>query len=317
MLVSILIPCYNAERWVAQAIESALAQTWPEKEIIVVDDGSTDSSLEIIRRFSGHVRWETGPNLGSNAARNRLLGLARGKWLQYLDADDYLLSNKVASQMAFVGANRDADLVFGPVTLEHHGAHEVRRELLPIPEPHDPWVLLARWYLPQTGALLWRHEAIVDVGRWKPDQPCCQEHELYLRLLMAGKQFRYSDSGGSIYRQWDEHTVCKRDKPEVRRRRLDVEQQAEVFLRQRGELTPARQWAINQARFEIARTAWQTDRAEAKLIATTIQQSQPDFIPSGAAAPRHYQALYRLMGFQATEVMAEWRRRTLGIPNTA
>ena len=55
-LVSILIPCYNAERWVAQAIESALRQTWPEKEIIVVDDGSTDASLAIIQSFGDRIR---------------------------------------------------------------------------------------------------------------------------------------------------------------------------------------------------------------------------------------------------------------------
>ena len=90
VLVSILIPCYNAERWIAQAIESALAQTWSEKEVIVVDDGSTDHSLEVIRQFDGRISWETGLNRGGNAARNRLLELARGEWLQYLDADDYL-----------------------------------------------------------------------------------------------------------------------------------------------------------------------------------------------------------------------------------
>ena len=102
MLISILIPCFKAERWIAQAIESALAQTWPEKEVIVVDDGSTDGSLEVIKSFGDRIRWETGPNRGGNAARNRLLELARGEWLQYLDADDYLLSNKVTEQMEFL-----------------------------------------------------------------------------------------------------------------------------------------------------------------------------------------------------------------------
>src|SRR5438128_899411 len=100
-LVSILIPCYNAERWIGEAISSALAQTWSEKEIIVVDDGSTDGSLQQIRKFDGLVRWETGPNRGGNAARNRLLELAKGEWLQYLDADDYLLPDKIAKQMEF------------------------------------------------------------------------------------------------------------------------------------------------------------------------------------------------------------------------
>src|SRR5206468_2833779 len=101
-LVSILIPCYNAERWIAQAIDSALAQTWPAKEVIVIDDGSTDGSLEIIKSFGDRIRWETGPNRGGNVARNRLLELSLGEWLQYLDADDYLLDDKVGKQIEFL-----------------------------------------------------------------------------------------------------------------------------------------------------------------------------------------------------------------------
>src|SRR5678815_984429 len=98
-LVSILIPCYNAERWIRQCIESALDQTYPNKEVIVVDDGSKDASLEVIKSFGDRIRWETGPNRGGNAARNRLLQLAKGEWLQYLDADDYLLPEKISRQM--------------------------------------------------------------------------------------------------------------------------------------------------------------------------------------------------------------------------
>ena len=215
-LISILVPCFNAERWVAQAIESALAQSWPEKEVIVVDDGSEDGSLDVIRGFGDRIRWETGPNRGGNAGRNRLLELARGEWLQYLDADDYILPDKVARQMGVPALDSKTDVVFGPITLEHWSETGSRCELLPIPEPHDPWVLLARWYLPQTGASLWRKQAILDVGGWKNDQPCCQEHELYLRLLMAGKRFTYCSSNGAVYRRWGEHTVCKRNKAEVR-----------------------------------------------------------------------------------------------------
>src|SRR6266487_4648219 len=93
-LVSVLIPCFNAEKWVGQAISSALAQTWSNKEVLVVDDGSTDGSLEIIRSFGASIRFESGRNRGANVARNRLLELAKGEWLQYLDADDYLLKTK-------------------------------------------------------------------------------------------------------------------------------------------------------------------------------------------------------------------------------
>jgi glycosyltransferase involved in cell wall biosynthesis len=317
MLVSILIPCFNAERWVAQAIESALAQTWPEKEVIVVDDGSTDGSLDVIKSFGAHIRWETGPNRGGNVARNRLLELARGEWLQYLDADDYLLPDKITRQMEFLADHPVTDVVFGPVALEHWSEKGSKREPLPIPEPHDFWVLLARWYLPQTGAPLWRKQALLDVGSWKTDQPCCQEHELYLRLVMAEKRFAYCPHHGAIYRQWGEHTVCKRDKSEVRRRRLDIEQRAEDFLRARHELTPARLWAINQARFEMARIAWQCDHAEAIKIVEIIRHSQPDFLPAGNAAPAGYRLLLRLLGFRLTETVADWRRYFVPAPRTA
>jgi glycosyltransferase involved in cell wall biosynthesis len=309
--VSILIPCYNAKRWVSQAIESALAQNYPEKEVIVVDDGSTDSSLEVIKSFGDRIRWETGPNGGGSAARNRLLELSRGEWLQYLDADDYLFPDKVAKQLEFLALQPQTDVVFGPVTLEHWTQSEARRELLPIPEPHDPWVLLARWYLPQTGSSLWRKQAIVDVGGWKPDQPCCQEHELYLRLLMAGKRFAYSSENGAVYRQWGEHTLCKRDTAEVHRQRLEIEQRAEDFLRTQSEITEDRLWAINQARFEVARMAWLYDPDFAAEIVAIIRHSQADFVPGGAAARFHYRLLYRTLGFSAVEKLAEWKRTLL------
>ncbi len=308
-VVSILIPCYNAERWVAQAIESALAQTWLEKEVIVMDDGSTDGSLEVIKQFGDRIRWTSGPNCGGNVARNRLLEFAHGDWLQYLDADDYLLPDKVARQMECLAENRGTDVVFGPVTLEHWSEIGSRREVFPIPEPRDPWVLLARWYLPQTGAPLWRKQAITDVGGWKPDQPCCQEHELYLRLLMAGKKFTFCHHEGAIYRQWGEHTVCKRDTSEVRRRRMEIEKRLEDFLRERNDLTSDRLWAVNQARFEMARLAWQHDRSEARRIMGMIRQSHPGFQPAGAAAPDHYKLVFRALGFNFTETLADCARR--------
>jgi glycosyltransferase involved in cell wall biosynthesis len=307
-LVSILIPCYNARQWIGDAIRSALGQTWPNKEVLVVDDGSTDDSLSVIRSFGSAIRFETGPNRGGNVVRNRLLETAAGEWLQYLDADDYLHSDKVARQMEFLSANPDTDIVYGPVTHENCLEPQSRFDVHAIPEPHDPWVLLALWYLPQTGAPLWRKQALKDVGCWKPDQPCCQEHELYLRLLMANKRFAYCEHNGAVYRQWGDHTVCKRDKPEVHRRRLEIEQRAEDWLCETGGLTPLRLRAINQARFETARTVWQYDREYAAAIMRSVRKSEPRFIPSGSAAPAGYRAAYRVLGFHLAERVAGWKR---------
>src|SRR5438874_689463 len=89
-LVSIIVPCYNAERFLMETLESAFVQSYPRIEIIVVDDGSTDRTAELIRSCGERVRGEFGPNRGASAARNRGTALARGEFIQYLDADDLL-----------------------------------------------------------------------------------------------------------------------------------------------------------------------------------------------------------------------------------
>ena len=99
-LVSILIPCYNAERWVHETIESALSQTWTNKEIIIVDDGSTDNSLKIARQYESNlVKIISQENKGAPAARNMALKYARGDYIQWLDADDMLAHDKIEKQM--------------------------------------------------------------------------------------------------------------------------------------------------------------------------------------------------------------------------
>jgi glycosyltransferase involved in cell wall biosynthesis len=306
--VSILIPCYNAERWIAQAIQSALDQTYPNKEVIVVDDGSSDRSLEIIKSFGNRIRWETRKNQGGNAARNRLLELSTGEWLQYLDADDYLLPEKISQQIECHAQVPSADVIYSPSIYEYWHERISHREILSIPEPHDPWILLARWYLPQTGSPLWRKQALLDVGGWKRDQPCCQEHELYLRLLIAGKKLEYCPQANSVYRQWSESTLCKKDISKTHEQRLLIKDCLEEYLKQKELLTPERQYAINQARFECARMIWLKDQQWAEALAAKIRSTEPDFVPSGAAAPSFYQFAYRLFGFSKAEQVAKLKR---------
>jgi glycosyltransferase involved in cell wall biosynthesis len=311
--VSILIPCYNAERWITQAIQSALDQTYPNKEVIVVDDGSTDRSLENIQSFGDRIIWETQLNQGGNAARNCLLKMSTGEWIQYLDADDYLQPLKIEKQIQFLSQTPAADLIYSPSLFEYWEGEHVRQEVLSIPEPYDPWSLLARWYLPQTGSPLWKKQAIVEVGGWAPNQPCCQEHELYLRLLKAKKRFEYFPEADSVYRQWSESTVCKRDMSETYRQRLAIEDEIEQHLKATDQLTSVRLQAINQARFECARKIWLTDPEWATQIISKIDTIDQKFVPSGSAAPKFYRITYQLLGFSMAERLAILKRNIVQI----
>ena len=101
-LVSILIPAYNSQAWIADTIKSAIAQTWEPKEIIVVDDGSTDQTLEVARRFaSKEVFVVAQEHRGAAATRNHAFSLSQGDFIQWLDADDLLSASKIAKQMAY------------------------------------------------------------------------------------------------------------------------------------------------------------------------------------------------------------------------
>src|SRR5947208_13826057 len=102
-LISILIPAYNAEAWIGDTIRSAMAQTWPRTEIIVVDDGSTDQTLARARQFESQgVRVVGQKNQGASAARNKAFSLCHGDYIQWLDADDLLAPDKIWRQMEMV-----------------------------------------------------------------------------------------------------------------------------------------------------------------------------------------------------------------------
>src|ERR1700677_2034452 len=100
-LVSILIPAFNAQQWIGDTLRSAVSQTWDRKEIIVVDDGSRDQTVEIARQFeSRQVRVISQANQGAAAARNKCFSLSQGDYIQWLDADDLLGPDKISLQMA-------------------------------------------------------------------------------------------------------------------------------------------------------------------------------------------------------------------------
>lgn len=114
-LISVIIPVYNCDRYLSEAIKSVLNQTYKSLEIIIVDDGSTDKSAEIAKSFGDVIRYEFQSNSGLGATRNKGVELAKGDYLTFLDADDLWTENKLQLQIEAFNHNATLDMVFGNV----------------------------------------------------------------------------------------------------------------------------------------------------------------------------------------------------------
>lgn len=184
--VSIVIPCFNEQECIGDAIESALAQTDTDREIVVIDDGSTDASLDVIRSFGDRVRWETGPHRGGSASRNRGTALARGRLIQFLDADDVLFPQKLARQVPVVLERVDAVVFCDRVERRSGDA-----EGLAISRPmngRDAVVYVLSETLQTSAPIHWR-TLLMKVGGFREELPCAQEFDLHLRLAASGVEF--------------------------------------------------------------------------------------------------------------------------------
>ncbi len=183
-LVSVIIPCYNAERWLRGAIESALGQTHAITEVIVVDDGSTDGSPGIMKQFEGKINWLSTSNRGPCAARNVGLKAAKGEWIQFLDADDLLHPDKVRLSLEGGGNYPSAEFVWAPnVSIDENfsmNSSEVKAQ-----EAFDAKVTLSQnawlaYYAPS--AAMFRSKFLERVGDWNESLERWVDLEYHARI---------------------------------------------------------------------------------------------------------------------------------------
>ena len=302
--VSILIPCYNAERWVGQAIESALAQTWPNKEVIVVDDGSTDGSRPVIETFGDKIRYEFGPNRGGNPCRNRLLELASGEWVQFLDADDYLLPEKIFDQMDY---SSSGDVVYGPVLIKNQNSKSETHEVAGPSSESDLFEQWIRWHVCQTGGVLWKREALLRIGGWNEDYRCCQDNEVCLRAIQHRLKFSFCPKSGAVYRIWSEETVCRKNPREVVATKTGLIDDMLKWLKDTCQLNSRHTLAAGQAAFEMARTLAKFSISEASCYAKA-QKSKGIWNPVGPSAPIIFCRVMDIFGYFAAELFAHFAR---------
>ena len=219
-LVSIIVPCHNAEPWLEATLESALAQTWPRCEIILVDDGSTDGSLPLAQSFAARgVQVVAQANRGASAARNHALRLARGDWLQFLDADDLLAPDKIARQFERLRPGEDRVLLSGAWTRFHAAPDGA-----PFPgEPLCADFTPVEFLLTKFSAPLMMHpaawlvpRALADAaGTWDERLSLDDDGEYFTRVVLAATEVRYCPEARSYYRSGLRGSLSRRRSEEA------------------------------------------------------------------------------------------------------
>jgi glycosyltransferase involved in cell wall biosynthesis len=202
--VSVIIPNYNRATLIGETISNVLNQTLPPHEIIVVDDGSQDDSVGIIRSFGRSVTLLQQSNHGPGSARNTGLGAATGDFIQFQDSDDLLSLNKLEAQARAL-QQTGADIAFGPWAHVRINRPQIAFETCVLQQamPH-PAVSMASWLLrgwsTTVQSLLFRRSFLAEAGNYRADLWYGEDMEFFFRMLVRGPRVAFAGQALTLYR---------------------------------------------------------------------------------------------------------------------
>jgi glycosyltransferase involved in cell wall biosynthesis len=198
--VSIIIPTYNHARFVVQAVESALAQTYADLEVAVIDDGSTDHTPAVLAGYGPRINCIRQENRGLSAARNAGISAARGDYFLFLDADDLIPADKLELQVPVLEARPDLGLVYSGFQYINESGSQVLHEIRPQKQGHLLKELLCRTLFFPPGAAVVRRECLDRVGLFDESFPAAADTDMWIRIARAGYAFGYVDQPLFQYR---------------------------------------------------------------------------------------------------------------------
>ena len=192
-MISVIIPCFNSEGYLARAIESVLSQTYTSYEIILVNNNSTDNTYNIMqgymKKYPDVIDVFNEYKKGAPAARNKGLYKAKYEWIQFLDADDELLPDKLQNQIS-VAKISEADIIASNCYMYETDKGETKKKFRPI-ETENVWKGLMTSKLGITSANLWRKQALLAVGGWNEIKSSSQEYNLLFRILKNNNKISF------------------------------------------------------------------------------------------------------------------------------
>ncbi len=242
-LVSIVIPAYNHKQYIEQTVDSCLAQTYPNCEIIVVDDGSTDGTGEILAaRYGERIQYIYQQNRGLPAARNAGTDAAKGEYIQYCDSDDQLLPTKVERCVELLQTQADAVFAYTHCDFVEEDGRTVIPRLHSMLPSGDIFCKLLNG--PQGNfimecAPLVRRQAVIEVGRFNESLRAAEDWDLWLRLT-ARYPVVFLNEVQALYRV--RANAMHTDGIRMATARLQVIEMARQY--------PGREWCIDEAAYD-------------------------------------------------------------------
>jgi glycosyltransferase involved in cell wall biosynthesis len=198
MYISIIIPCHNVEKYIDECVKSVLTQDYKQIEIICIDNNSTDGTwekLENLKQQYPQIIIDRELKRGAPAARNKGLSLAKGEYVQFLDADDLLLPEKLRTQADII-KNGHSDIIAGACIQQNKN-----KESVISPSQNDKWESLIKVELGNTCANLWKREKLLEINGWDESLKSSQEYDLLFRLLKKGASVSYDLNALTIIRK--------------------------------------------------------------------------------------------------------------------
>jgi glycosyltransferase involved in cell wall biosynthesis len=307
-LVSVIVPCYNKAPFIAEAIDSVLAQQDVELEVIVVDDASSDGSWDVIRRFEDRVHAHRMPhNSGSTATRKFGAARARGEFIMFLDGDDRLEPGTLRALRDAIG-DRTGHVAAAPWRKLHleDGRWVPREPGKPMRPPHDDPVLawLGNWYIPPC-AILWPRGLYDATGGWGEPGPW-DDRELMLRALLRGARLAHADRGGALYRIFDDgESLSSLPTHEATRARIQALDDVAGLARQSGLFDRYRK-ALGAEYFNVAHAY---ARPYPDLLLDCYARVDLCLGRRPLSGSPLNRVLWRVMGLERKERAARWIRR--------
>jgi glycosyltransferase involved in cell wall biosynthesis len=301
-LISVIVPAFNAAAWIAEALTSVFDQTGVDFEVILVDDGSTDETAAIVEaRFPlAHlVRLDHG---GVSQARNVGTSVAKGEFIQYLDADDVLAPGKLAVQIELLERS-GADVAYGDwQELVESGSGWVPGRLVSREIGGDPDVALFTTFWCPPAAYLFRRRIM---GGFHQALPIIQDARFALDCALRGAHFARS-AGLAAYYRVQQTSLSRRDSQAFARDCLTNAREVELIWTRDG-LTPTRRAALVDAYGYVARASFAREAETFETAYAALERLQPGYRPD---RPRHLAYTAQVIGYRRAEKLA-WHYRRL------